>query len=68
MTEKIAYTVLTGESYTVYATSEEEALAKFHVSQGNTVEADYEASTGFDFSSIDDDVEEMETLTEVLKP
>ncbi len=59
------YTVLSGESYTVIANSEDEALAKFFVSQGHMDESEYEGE-GFDFSNLDEDVEESETLTEVI--
>lgn len=59
------YTVLSGESYTVIANSEDEALAKFFVSQGHMDESEYEGE-GFDFSNLEEDVEESETLTEVI--
>jgi hypothetical protein len=65
MTTKQAFTVLTGESYTVYATSADEALAKFYVSQGYVEETDYDGEP-FDFTDLDNDVEESETLTEVI--
>jgi hypothetical protein len=64
MTKQI-YTVLTGESFTVYANSPEEALAKFYVSQGYVDGADYDGEE-YDFSDLDNDVEESETLTEVI--
>lgn len=63
--EKKPYTVLSGESFTVYANSPEEALAKFYVSQGHIDGADY-AREGFDFSDLDNDVEESETMTEII--
>lgn len=62
--EKQHYTVLTGESYSVMATSQDEALAKFFVLQGYETEDEYEGQ-GYDFSS-EDDVSFSETLTEVL--
>lgn len=62
--EKQHYTILTGESYSVMATSEEEAYAKFYVLQGYEDENEYEGK-GFDFSN-PDDVEYNETLTEIL--
>jgi hypothetical protein len=63
--EKQPYTVLSGESFTVYANSPEEALAKFHVSQGHIDGADY-ARESFDFSDLDNDVEQSETMTEII--
>lgn len=63
--EKQIYTVLTGESFTVYANSPEEALAKFYVSQGHVDESDYDGED-FDFSDLDNDVEESETATEII--
>jgi hypothetical protein len=62
--EKQHYTILTGESYSVMATSEDEAFAKFFVLQGFEDEADYEGK-GFDFSN-PGDVEYNETLTEII--
>ena len=62
--EKQHYTILTGESYSVMATSEDEAMAKFFVLQGYEDEEDYKDS-GFDFSN-PDDVEYNETLTEII--
>jgi hypothetical protein len=62
--EKQHYTILTGESYSVMATSEDEAFAKFFVLQGFEDEADYEGK-GFDFSN-PSDVEYNETLTEII--
>jgi hypothetical protein len=62
--EKTCYTILTGESYSVMATSEDEAYAKFFVLQGYEDEEDY-ADKGFDFSN-PDDVEYNETLTEII--
>jgi hypothetical protein len=64
--ENQIYTVLTGESFTVYANSPEEALAKFYVSQGHVDESDYDGE-GFDFSDLDNDVEESETTTEIIQ-
>lgn len=63
--EKKEFTILTGESYSVMATSEDEALAKFFVQQGYEDESEYEGQ-GYDFSTIDEDVEYSETLTEVI--
>jgi hypothetical protein len=63
--EKKIFTVLSGDSFSVLATSEDEALAKFYVSQGHVDEEEYEGE-GFDFSNLDEDVEESETLTEVM--
>lgn len=65
MTEKSAYTVLSGESFTVYASSPEEALAKYHVANGHADASEYDGE-GFDFAHLDEDVEEAETLTEVI--
>lgn len=65
MSEKTAYTILSGESYEVMATSAEEALAKFFVAYGHTNAEDYEGE-GFDLESAEDDVTESETLTEVI--
>jgi hypothetical protein len=62
--EKQEYTILTGESYSVMATSEDEAMAKFFVLQGYEDEEDYKDS-GFDFSN-PDDVSYNETLTEII--
>ena len=62
--EKKEFTILTGESYSVMATSEDEAYAKFFVLQGYEDEEDYKDS-GFDFSN-PDDVEYNETLTEII--
>ena len=62
--EKKEYTILTGESYSVMATSEDEAMAKFFVLQGYENEEDYKDS-GFDFSN-PDDVSYNETLTEII--
>jgi hypothetical protein len=62
--EKTEYTILTGESYSVMATSEDEAMAKFFIHLGFEDEEDYKDS-GFDFSD-PNDVEYSETLTEVL--
>lgn len=59
------YTVLSGESYTVQANSEDEALAKFYVAYGHADESEYEGQ-GYDFSTVNDDVMEAETLTEVI--
>jgi hypothetical protein len=63
--EKTEYTILTGESYSVMATNEGEALAKFFVQQGYEEESEYEGE-GYDFSTLDEDVEYSETLTEVI--
>ena len=63
--EKTTYTILSGESYTVEATSEEEALAKFFVAYGHTSAEDYEGE-GYDLENAEDDVIESETLTEVI--
>ena len=41
MKEKNTYTILSGESFTVEATSEEEALAKFYVANGHAVAEEY---------------------------
>lgn len=59
------YTVLSGDSWTVEAKSEDEALAKFFVSQGHMDESEYEEED-FDFSKLDEDVEYSEALTEVM--
>jgi hypothetical protein len=63
--EKKEYTILTGESYSVMATSEDEAYAKFFVQQGYENESEYEGQD-FDFSTIDEDVSYNETLTEII--
>lgn len=65
MKEKTAYTILSGESYEVMATSGEEALAKFFVAYGHTSAEDYEGE-GFDLENAEDDVSESETLTEII--
>ena len=62
--EKKEYTILTGESYSVMATSEDEAYAKFFVLQGYEDESEYEGQ-GFDFSE-PEDVSYNETLTEII--
>jgi len=58
------YQVTSGESYYVRANSEEEAEAKYYVSQGYSSAEDY---PDFDFSTIDEDVEEGETDT-IVEP
>jgi len=65
MSEKTTYTVLSGESYSVEATSEEEALAKFFIAYGHASAEDYEGE-GYDLENVEDDVSESETLTEVI--
>ena len=65
MSEKSTYTILSGESYTVEATSEEEALAKFFVAYGHASAEDYEGED-FDLENAEDDVSEFGTLTEVI--
>jgi len=65
MSEKTTYTILSGESYKVGATSKAEALAKFLVANGYVDIKAYDGE-GFDFSSLADDVAEGETLTEVI--
>jgi hypothetical protein len=65
MSEKTTYTILSGESFTVEATSEEEALAKFYVANGHAEAEEYKVE-GFDLSNLDEDVQESETLTEVI--
>lgn len=65
MKEKTTYTVLTGESYEVEATSPEEALAKFFIAHGHADLEDY-AGEGFDLENAAADVREGETLTEVI--
>jgi hypothetical protein len=65
MSEKTTYTILSGESFTVKATSKEEALAKFFVAYGHQTAKDYEGE-GYDLESAQDDVKEGETLTEVI--
>lgn len=62
--EKKEFTILTGESYSVMATSEDEAFAKFFVLQGYENESAYEGQ-GFDFSN-EEDVSYNETLTEII--
>ena len=58
------YQVTSGESFYVKATSSEEAEAKYYVSQGYMSAEDYPQ---FDFSTVDDDVEEGETDT-IVEP
>ena len=65
MKEKNSFIILSGESFTVEATSKEEALAKFYVANGHAEAEEYEAE-GFDLSNLDEDVQESETLTEVI--
>ena len=65
MSEKSTYTILTGESFEVMATSADEALAKFFVAYGHTSAEDYEGE-GYDLESAEDDVTESGTLTEVI--
>ena len=65
MTTKQPFTVLSGESFTVFATSADEALAKYYVSQGHVDENGYDGEP-FDFTDLDNDVQESETLTEVI--
>ena len=65
MSEKNTYTILSGESYTVQATSEDEALAKFFVAYGHASADEYEGE-GYDLESAEDDVQECETLTEII--
>jgi len=62
--EKQEFTILSGESWSVMATSEDEALAKFFVMNGHEDEAEYK-DYGYDFSN-SDDVSYNETLTEVI--
>lgn len=65
MTNKQPFTVLSGESFTVFATSADEALAKYYVSQGHVDENEYDGEP-FDFTDLDNDVQESETMTEVI--
>lgn len=65
MSEKNTYTILSGESYSVQATSEDEALAKFFVAYGHASAEDYEGE-GYDLENAEDDVSESETLTEII--
>ena len=65
MSEKSTYTILSGESYTVEATSKEEALAKFFIAYGHANAEDYEGE-GYDLENAEDDVRDSETLTEVI--
>jgi len=65
MSEKSTYTILSGESYTVEATSEEEALAKFFIAYGHVSAEDYEEEN-FDLSNVEDDVHESETITQII--
>ena len=65
MSEKTTYTILSGESYTVEATNGQEAFAKFFVANGHAEAEEYEGE-GFDFSNLDEDVQESETLTEII--
>jgi len=65
MSEKTTYTILSGESYSVEATSEAAALATFFVAYGHQTAKDYEGE-GFDLENASEDVQESETLTEVI--
>jgi len=65
MSEKTTYTILSGESYSVEARDEQEALAKFFVANGHAEAEEYEGE-GFDFSNLDEDVQDLETLTEII--
>lgn len=58
------YQVTSGESFYVKANSEEEAEAKYYVSQGYMTAEEYPQ---FDFSTVDEDVEEGETDT-IVEP
>lgn len=60
MAKQGLWQITTGESFFVRANSEDEALAKFYVSQGHEDESEYPE---FDFSTLDDDVEEGEADT-----
>ncbi len=59
------YTVMSGETYTVQANSEDEALAKFYVAYGHADESEYEGE-GYDFSTVNEDVAEGEAVSEVI--
>jgi len=63
MAKQGLWEITTGETFFVRANSEDEALAKFYVSQGHE---DEEAYPDFDFENLDDDVEEGETNTIAL--
>ena len=59
------YTILSGDSYSVEANSREEALAKFFVAYGHISAEEYQGK-GYDFTNLEDEVTESETLTEVI--
>ena len=63
--ETSSYTVLSGEAYEVTARSEGEALAKFYVAYGHAEVEEYEGE-GYDFSTVNEDVMESETRSEVI--
>ena len=63
--EATSYTILSGESYSVEATSEDEALAKFFVAYGFASADDYK-DEGYDLANAEDEVSEVETRTEVI--
>lgn len=56
------YSVISGEQYFVKANSREEAEAKYYVSLGYE---SAEAYPDFDFSTLDEDVEEGEVTTDI---
>jgi hypothetical protein len=60
------YTVLTGESYQVEASSPEEAVAKFYWAHGHLSDEDT-IENGYDITDWNaQQVEEWETMTEVV--
>lgn len=60
------YEVFSGEVFEVEANSEEEALAKFYVSQGYRAEEDYSEAEQASFTNLDEDVTFMEVDTRVI--
>jgi len=56
------YKIVSGEAFEVHAKNQEEALAKFYVSQGYEDDTEYEG-LGYSFDTLDDDVEYLETDT-----
>lgn len=58
------FSVMSGEVFEVTATSPEEALAKFYVAQGYEELSEYD-DYGYDFTTVNDDVEFVEVDTVV---
>ena len=60
------FEVFTGEVFQVEANSEDEALAKFYVSQGYRVAEDYSEAEQASFTNLDEDVSFLEVDTRVI--